>query len=80
MEERHCMKLNKWKIRTTYEATGEDEILLPDGVEISAVFVKYGKITIETKCGSHINMSTNQFGDIFDLKRPTSVSFFKDNE
>ena len=69
--------MTKWKIRTTYEGTSEDEILLPDGVEISAVFVKYGEITIETKDGSQLKMRGGSFTD-FDLKRPTNISFSKE--
>lgn len=70
--------MTKWKIKTTYEATGEDEILLPDGVEISSISVRYGEMTIETGCGSQINMRSGSFAD-FDLKRPTSISFSKEN-
>lgn len=69
--------MTKWKIRTTYEAVGEDEILLPDGVEISSIFVKYGEITIETECGSQIKIRSGAFAD-FDLKRPTNISFSKE--
>ena len=69
--------MTKWKIRTTYEATGEDEILLPDGVEISSVFIKYGDMTIETKCGNQIKMKSGAFAD-FDLKRPSRISFEKE--
>lgn len=69
--------MTKWKIRTTYEGISEDEILLPDGVEISAVFVKYGEMTIETKDGSQLKMRGGSFTD-FDLKRPTNISFSKE--
>ena len=73
------MKLNKWKIRTTYEGVSEDEVLLPEGVEISAVYVKYGDLTIETVCGNEINMKGNQYVD-WDNKRPSDITFFKEDK
>ena len=69
--------MTKWKIRTTYEGISEDEILLPDGVEISSVFVKYGELTIETEGGDELKMRGSQYVD-WDNKRPSDITFFKE--
>ena len=71
------MKMNRWKIRTTYEGVSEDEILLPEGVEISSISGRYGNLNILTTDGDEVNLKGTLYVD-WEVKHPVKITFEKE--
>ena len=55
------MKTKKHYIRCKYEGYTEDEISLPEGVEIKQVEVNYGKVQVLTSTGEIVNFNSNNY-------------------
>ena len=70
--------MTKWKIRTTYEGISEDEILLPEGVEISSVSSRYGNLNILTTDGDEVNFKGTLYVD-WEVKHPVKINFKKES-
>ena len=68
--------MTKHKIRCTYEGFTEDEILLPAGVEIEKVSVKYGKMEIFVSTGETLNITGKQWIETIQSS-PTQIDHFK---
>ena len=70
--------MNRWKIRTTYEGVSEDEILLPEGVEISSIAGRYGNLNILTTDGDEVNLKGTLYVD-WEVKHPVKITFEKES-
>ena len=68
--------MTKHKIRCTYEGFTEDEILLPVGVEIEKISVKYGKMEILVSSGDTFNITGKQWIETIQSS-PIQIDHFK---
>ena len=68
--------MTKWKISAIYDGYIDNEIMLPDGAEISSVSIRYGKMSVELVTGEVIEVAVGQYVD-YDVKRPRKVTWEK---
>jgi len=68
--------MTKWKISAIYDGYIDNEILLPDGAEISSVSIRYGQMIVELVTGETIEVASSQYVD-YDAKRPREVNWEK---
>ena len=68
--------MTKHKIRCTYEGFTEDEILLPQGVEIQQVSVKYGRMEVLVSTGETLNFNGKQWIET-NQDSPIQIDHFK---
>jgi len=68
--------MTKWKISAIYDGYIDNEILLPDGAEISSVSIRYGQMIVELVTGETIEVAGGQYVD-YDVKRPRKVNWEK---
>ena len=68
--------MTKWRVSAVYEGFIENEILLPEGAEISSVSIRYGRMSVELATGESIEVEGSKYVD-FDDKRPKQVTWKK---
>ena len=68
--------MTKWKISAIYDGYIDNEIMLPDGAEISSVSIRYGQMIVELVTGETIEVASSQYVD-YDAKRPRKVNWEK---
>jgi len=68
--------MTKWKISAIYDGYIDNEILLPDGAEISSVSIRYGQMIVELVTGEVVEIAGGQYVD-YDAKRPREVTWEK---
>ena len=68
--------MTKWKISAIYDGYIDNEIMLPDGAEVSSVSIRYGKMSVELVTGEVIEVAGGQYVD-YDVKRPREVTWEK---
>jgi len=68
--------MTKWKISAIYDGYIDNEILLPDGAEISSVSIRYGQMIVELVTGEVVEIAGGQYVD-YDAKRPRKVNWEK---
>lgn len=73
------MKIHKYLVKAQYCGETRTEVILPEGIEIESVSIRYGELTAELSDGDVLNMPAETYVEI-DSKRPDKISFEKINE
>ena len=68
--------MSKWRVTAVYEGFIENEILLPEGAEISSVSIRYGRMSVELATGESIEVEGGKYVG-FDDKRPKQATWKK---
>ena len=72
------MKIDTWKVKAYYSGFTETEVVLPQGIEIESVGIRYGELTVYLTDGDVLHMKADSYVEI-DSKRPDKISFEKIN-
>jgi hypothetical protein len=73
------MKIHKYLVKAQYSGETTTEVILPVGIEIESVSIRYGQLTVELSDGDVLNMPADNYVEI-DSKCPDKISFEKVDE